>query len=59
MFSKLDLTGYDEWTPEQCKATDDVIEKYHHIFAIEDLELGQTDLVKHEIKLTNYVPFKE
>ena len=59
LFSKLDLTGYDEWTPEQHRATDGVIEKYHHIFAIEDLELGRTDLVKHEIKLTNYVPFKE
>ena len=59
LFSKLDLTGYDEWTPEQRKATDEVIEKYHHIFAVEDLELGCTDLVKHEIKLTNYVPFKE
>ena len=35
------------------------IERYHHIFAVEDLELGCTNLVKHEIKLTNYVPFKE
>ena len=35
------------------------IEHYHHIFAVEDLELGRTNLVKHEIKLTNYVPFKE
>ena len=59
LFSKLDLTGYDEWTPEQRKATDEVIEKYHHIFAVDDLELGRTDLVKHEIKLSNYVPFKE
>ena len=59
LFSKLDLTGYDEWTPEQRKATDDVIERYHHIFAVENLELGGTNLVKHEIKLTNYVPFKE
>ena len=59
LFSKLDLTGYDEWTPEQRKATDEVIEKYHHIFAVENLELGCTNLVKHEIKLTNYVPFKE
>ena len=49
LFSKLNLTGYDEWTPEHCKATNDVIECYHHIFAIEDLELGCTDLVKHEI----------
>ena len=59
LFSKLNLTGYDDWTPEQRKATDDVIERYHHIFAVEDLELGCTDLVKHKIKLTNYVPFKE
>ena len=25
LFSKLNLTGYDDWTPEQHKATDDVI----------------------------------
>ena len=33
--------------------------KYNHIFAVDDLELGKTDLVKHVIKLDNYVPFKE
>ena len=38
---------------------DEVIERYHHIFAVDELKLGCTDLVKHEIKLTNYVPFKE
>ena len=59
LFSKLDLTGYDDWTQDQCDTMDDVIECYHHTFAVEDLELGCTDLVKHEIKLTNYVPFKE
>ena len=53
LFSKLDLTGYDDWTQDQHDAMDDVIEHYHHIFAVEDLELGRTDLVKHEIKLTN------
>ena len=25
---------------ERRKATNDVIERYHHIFAVEDLELG-------------------
>ena len=59
LFSKLDLTGYDSWTQDQRDVMDDVIEHYHHTFAVEDLELGRTDLVKHEIKLTNYVPFKE
>ena len=59
LFSKLHLTGYDKWTQEQHRAMDDVIERYHHIFAVEDLELGHTNLVKHDIKLTNYTPFKE
>ena len=30
-----------------------------NIFAVEDNELGRTDLVKHKIRLDNYVPFKE
>ena len=59
LFSKLDLTGYDDWIQEQRDVMDDVIKRYHHIFAVEDLELGRTDFVKHKIKLTNYVPFKE
>ena len=33
--------------------------KHNHIFTVDDLELGKTDLVKHVIKLDNYVPFKE
>ena len=59
LFSKLDLTSYEDWTQNQCDMMDAVIERYHYIFTVEDLELGRTDLVKHEIKLTNYVPFKE
>ena len=59
IFSKLDLTGYDDWTQDQRDMMNATIERYHHIFAVEDLELGRTILVKHEIKLTNYVPFKE
>ena len=59
LFSKLNLTSYDDWTQGQRDVMDNVIKHYHHIFAVEDLELGCTDLVKHEIKLTNYVPFKE
>ena len=59
IFSKLDLTGYDNWTQDQRDVMNATIERYHHIFAVEDLELGRTDLVKYEIKLTNYVPFKE
>ena len=59
IFSKLDLTSYNDWIQDQRDMMDAAIECYHHIFAVEDLELGHTNLVKHEIKLTNYVPFKE
>ena len=59
LFAKLDLSGYDSWNEEQRKAVDDCILQYSHIFAVEDLELGKTDLVKHVIHLKDYTPFKE
>ena len=33
--------------------------EYQHLFALNDLELGKTSKVKHEIKLSNPVPFKD
>ena len=59
LFAKLDLSGSDNWTDSQKQAVRDCIIKYNHIFAIEDLELGKTDLVKHVIRLDDYTPFKE
>ena len=40
IFSKLDLTGYDDWAQDQRDVMNATIERYHHIFAVEDLELG-------------------
>ena len=59
LFTKLDLSGYDHWSKNQRKAVNECIEWYQHIFAIEDLELGKTDIVKHVIRLNDYTPFKE
>ena len=59
LFSKLDLSGCDNWTEKQKQMFRKCIIKHNHIFAVDDLELGKTDLVKHVIKLDNYVPFKE
>ena len=33
--------------------------EFHHLFALDDQELGKTDLAKHTIKLQDYTPFKE
>ena len=59
LFSKLDLTGCDEWTEKQKADAKNLITEYHHLFALEDKELGKTSLIKHKIRLDNPVPFKE
>ena len=59
LFSKLDLSSCDSWSDDEKGSVRNLIEKFHHIFAVEDLELGKTNIVKHEIHLDNYVPFKE
>ena len=33
--------------------------EHHHIFALDDLELGKTDMVKHVIRLNDDQPFCE
>ena len=57
--SKLDLTGMMGWSQSQKQQMRQVFENYHHLFALEDLELGKTDLVKHVIKLDNQQCFRE
>ena len=59
LFTKLDLSGCNEWLEEQQQMVRELIIKHHNIFAVEDSELGRTDLVKHKIRLNNYIPFKE
>ena len=38
---------------------EDLLREYHDVFSIEKGEIGRTDLVKHEIKLTDENPFKD
>ena len=47
------------WTEEQCSRVRTVIEKYSFLFAMNTLDLGRTDLVKHHIQLGNYTPIKD
>ena len=59
LFDKLYLSGCENWTDEQQQMVRECIIKHNHIFGVDDFELRKTDLVKHVIKLDNYVPFKE
>ena len=51
--------GTAEWTEEQRHRVKSVIEKYSFLFAMNSLDLGRTDLIKHQIKLKDYTPIKD
>ena len=57
LFSKLDLSGVQSWSNQDRNDMTFLIEEYHHLFALDDLEPGKTDMVKHSIKLNDYTPF--
>lgn len=59
LFSKLDLSGIEEWSEDNQQKIHDLMVEYQHLFGLNDLELGCTDKVKHKIKLDNPVPFKD
>ena len=51
--------GTSHWTEEQRSRVQTVIEKCSFLFAMNSLDLGRTDLVKHHIQLDNYTPIKD
>ena len=59
LFSKLNLSGADHWEETDQLELKRIFTKYHHIFTLEDLELGRTDMVKHVICLDDPIPFRE
>ena len=59
LMTKVDLSGKSHWTTEQQGKAENTISKYGFLFALDDLDLGKTSVVKHHITLTDYVPFKE
>ena len=59
LFIKLDLSSIKEWSEDLQQEVHDLMVEYQHLFLLIDLELGKTSKVKHEIKLSNPVPFKD
>ena len=59
LFEKVDLTGISKWDPPDQKVVRELFREYGKLFALGDLNLGHTSVVKHEIKLNDYTPFKE
>ena len=55
----LDLQGLKEWPESEQKQARELLLKWEHLFVHSDLDLGKTALIKHKIKLTEQMPFKE
>ena len=51
--------GTAEWTNEQQQKARDLIKEYSFLFAMNSLDLGRTNIVKHKIDLTDYTPIKD
>ena len=59
ILEKLGLSSMSEWPQKLQAMARDLLCSYSHIFSKHDLDMGQTDLIKHLIQLTDYNPFKE
>ena len=55
----LDLQGLGEWPEPEQGQTRELLLKWKHLFAHNDLDHGKTALIKHKIKVTDWMPFKE
>ena len=51
--------GTTGWTDEQQEEARTLLVKYSFLFAMDRMDLGKTDLVKHHIELNNYTPIKD
>ena len=59
LFEKIDLSGANEWSSEDQEKLKELFREYGQLFALDDLDLGHTSIVKHKIELDDYRPFKD
>ena len=59
MVKQIDLSSIQNWNESLQQQVKELLMKFQDIFALNDLELGKTNLFKHHIPLTNPVPFKD
>ena len=59
LFSKLDLSSLESWSEVDQQKAVNLLKEYHHLFALDNLELGCTSQVKHKIRVMDPVPYKQ
>ena len=55
----IDLSGLENWPEHLQIEANEMLKRNAKTFSKNDLDIGRTNLVKHHIKLTDPVPFKE
>ena len=59
ILQKLNLSRMEDWEPSLQKAAKDLLYEFTCIFSQDDLDLGKRSIVKHSIKVNDFVLFKE
>ena len=55
----IDLSGLENWPENLQHEAKEMLKRNAKVFSKDDMDMGRTNLVKHHIKLTDPVPFKE
>ena len=55
----IDLSGLENWPEHLQNEAKEMLKRNARVFSKTDMDMGRTNLVKHHIKLTDPVPFKE
>ena len=55
----IDLSGLDNWPEHLQTEAKEMLKRNARVFSKTDMDMARTNLVKHHIKLTDPVPFKE
>ena len=59
VFELLDLKHLEDWPEAEKQKAKDLMAEYSDIFALHELELGETKGTTHKIHVTDETPFKE
>ena len=55
----IDLSSLEDWPEKLQQEATEMLKRNAEVFSKDDMDMGRTNLVKHHIKLTDPVPFKE
>ena len=57
ILQRLNLSGMEKWEPQLQQEGQDLIWKFACIFPQNDLDFGNTSIVKNSIKVNDPIPF--